>query len=373
MESGTQKQVCLRRNYCEWCFKGKLGKSNGVWVSTDSECIDTVQLMHTKHNGLLPLDMENPGTGISQNCHKCGIVCLVCGLNIVSEHDSRFDGLKELVESYRMEWLEFRGEVQEGHMRFLAVSLEKSLNLRMQKSFGKFNAVWIDQWERLVHTGCAVQTLCNCAIPIGETICKRHKKGLKVKVPVKLPSIKRKAPEATVQSKPQPQQAVIVVSLPTTSGLKQSIKGMVVTKATWLKPLSTTAKSVGSGSSSSSGNASGKYAEIKQKNKPKPSKLNLKLQDAAKGCSFKIEAWAPPPLLLMNSAGIEGKGCSGTGIIKKAKFSMEEHQQKFDPYIHGYVWGKDGRMWYVRGDGVRVRAECGVNEFTEDGELLPLC
>jgi hypothetical protein len=395
MESGSQKKVCLRRNYCVWCFKGKLGKSNGVWVPEGSECIDAVQFMHTKHNGLLPLDMANPGVSISQSSHRCSLVCLVCGLSILGGLDARFNDLKELIESFRMEWLEFQSEVEEGHMRFLAASLEKSLNTRMQKSFSRFGAVWVSQWERLVHIGCASRTACDCAVPMGETTCKRHKKGLKISLKQNLK--KRKALETTAQNQ---SRATPPADLP--EGLAKTktpvaVVGKIgmITKATWLNPLSSTAKCVGSGTSVLGASAKSKPKPKINKTKPVPcrpswdskreaplvssaapdkskkgatQKPNLKLQDAAKGCQFKMDSWAASPLPdILNKTGENG-GAKTTG-----RFSMEEHLKHFDPYIHGYTEGRDGRKWYIRGDGVRVEAKCGVNELTEDGKLLPLC
>ena len=53
------------------------------------------------------------------------------------------------------------------------------------------------------------------------------------------------------------------------------------------------------------------------------------------------------------------------------KYDLKWHNQEFNPWEHGYIW-KSGAMWYRRPDGVDVRAQSGVNEFDEYGELIPV-
>jgi hypothetical protein len=54
------------------------------------------------------------------------------------------------------------------------------------------------------------------------------------------------------------------------------------------------------------------------------------------------------------------------------KYDLDAHNRDFDVWKHGYVL-KQGCIWYRRPDGVDVRAYAGVNQFTEQGELMPLC
>jgi hypothetical protein len=142
-------------------------------------------------------------------------------------------------------------------------------------------------------------------------------------------------------------------------------KKPVMERASWIKPLSTAAKIVGN----TSGISSTETGITKKKYKAAEAKPNLKLQAAAQMCSYKMESWA-----VSQSSGLKtSTSATDKNSAKNDKFSLAKHNKHFDPFTHGYTWGKDGRLWYVRGDGVRVLAESGVNQLTEEGLLIPLC
>lgn len=344
---GHVRQVCLRQNYCEWCCKSKLGKSSGIWVPSDSERVDQIQAMHTAHNGLLLLDMETPGEEC-ENKDQCGVVCLVCGQNMAKDIPGVV-ALQEIVEKTREYMLEFNNEVDRGLFRFSAEAMRKGMASGLRKTLSKYDAVWAAQWDRPIHTACAKETACNCMVPLGEKKCKEHNKGLKTgprvfKKPRNTPTM---APQAAPPAKKK------AVAMPVTK------KEAVISRVTWLKPMSSTAKVVGGAGIQKQQGAQ------KQKVKPVEHKPNLKLQEAAKTCAFKLDSWT--------SASPDAKAVSDTGASKKGSFSLEGHYKNFDTFTHGYIWGKDGRLAYIRGDGVRVHAECGVNELTESGEMIPKC
>lgn len=338
--------MCLRQGYCEWCFKSKLGKSSGVWVPPDSERIDQIQAMHAAHNGLLVLDMESPGEEC-ENKDRCGVVCLVCGQNMAKNaKESR--ALQEFVEKNREYRLEFDNEVDRGLFRFSAEAMKKGMATGVRKTLSKYDAVWATQWDRPIHLRCAKETACNCMVPLGEKKCQEHNKGLKTG------PRRFKKPRIVPEAAPAPQPPVKTVK---TMPAKQTIP--VISRVTWLKPMSSTAKVVGSGAGVA------KHQIGKTKSKPvEPKKPNLKLQEAAKLCSFKLDSW---------SGGKTQQLDANPSTLRKSGFSLESHYKNFDSYTHGYIWGKDGRLAYIRGDGVRVHADSGVNELTESGEMIPKC
>lgn len=377
-------QVCIRKNYCEWCFKGQLGASNGEWVSIDSHRIDRVQLEHTKHNGLLVLDMHKPGAECS-NRQNCGVVCLVCGDKIVCGSDYRFEQLKDLICTHRMESLEFQNEVLDERLPFMTAQLEKSLKNKIQRSLAKYRSVWIDIWKRPIHLGCAKKTACNCVVPVGEIMCHRHKKLLSDKPKlVKTDRTQRasRMDDTSVKNLPGPpmlpkksdsgplREAALLEQIGTLEPEAQR----VLPRATWLNPLSKTAICVGSGTSTNTVPIkTGDKIIASKKRKPLVTKKQTqKNKSAAEGCSFKMESWAIPCSSLGTQADTQ-ETKTFKNERKGERFTLDLHNQKFDPLVHGYVWGKDGRLWYIRGDGVRVKADCEVNELTADGDLIPLC
>jgi hypothetical protein len=379
-------QVCIRKNYCEWCFKGSLGASNGEWVPVDSHRIDKVQSQHTKHNGLLVLDMENPGAEC-ENRQNCGIVCLVCGEKIISGPDPRFETLKDLICTHRTDSLEFQNEVVAGQLPFLTAQLEKNLKNKIHRSLEKYRSVWVDQWKRPIHLGCAKKTACNCVVPVGETVCPRHNKPLRVERNQKSTHMdrpKKSRPEQTethnkLVTRVLPQECydrpLQEIVLPEQIGTSEPEVQRVLPRATWLNPLSRTAMCVGGGNPSSTETKKMGEKTIIPSTKRKPlapKKQAQKVKSAAEGCSFKIESWAIPCNSLESQVA-QQEIKTHKNEKKDGRFTLDLHNQKFDPMVHGYVWGKDGRLWYIRGDGVRVKADCEVNELTADGDLVPLC
>lgn len=324
--------VNLLQGFCPFCFKGKIGKSSGRRVPPTSRLIDEVQALHARRgNGLCVLDLKSPGD-FCANPSLCKLVCLVCGKATV-------DGEEPAFEVFRNACCE---DVDD---------LDRPSRYEVQEAMDEHDLVWTDQWDTPVHARCAKKAPCKCVVPLGATECFTHKRRL---VPKRLPA----APPAPVPSMPQ-------IVKPSSDRARPAGK-VVLGTATWLKPPTLTSKTYESGASSGAAQAKKPAARPAQPAR----KPNLKMEAAAKTCSYKINAWAVSRME-RGGPGTDGAKPGDAGGTS-AKFNFSKHQDEYDPYNpnHGYRL-RNGAWTYAFPDG-RVVPAGSVNEITPDGELIPL-
>jgi hypothetical protein len=359
--------VCLLQNYCPFCFKGKIGVSNGLYVEKNSHLINEVQAFHaSKGNGLCPLDLKSPGD-FCVNTLLCKMVCLVCGKATIDGTDPEFELFYDL----------FGCEEDQQ----CAVTAKYEINDAMEE----YGLVWTEMWDMPIHKECSQKTVCKCVVPIGTKVCPTHQRSLAAPVcPVAKPSVKEPQPlevkqiSARIASAPVLVPAAVgakTVVMPAARGTSGGLK-----KADWLPPPTITAKATGTALMTE---LDQKHAKVKAKRDSvvntgttaavpvltKPSINTLRMEAAASISSFKIDDWAgkhPTNTKLARERVITTKaGTNATG------FSLKEHNKNFDWKIHGpYII--DGDQFYRRGDGVLVPRTSDVNTLNEDGTLTPL-
>lgn len=329
--------VCLLQGFCPFCFKGEIGKSCGRRVPSNSRHIDEVQALHARlGNGLCVLDLKSPGD-FCANQNLCKLVCLVCGKAMIDGEDPAF-------EVFRNACCE---DVDE---------LDRPSRYELQDAMDEHELVWTEQWDTPVHACCAKKAPCKCVVPLGATMCPTHKRRL---VP------KPAAPQKAITGMPPPPA---VKPREDNRGAERGGKlggRVVLGTATWLKPPTLTSKTYvsGGGETMPARNTKGQQRPVPPARKP-----NLKLEAAAKACSYKINSWAVSRMDMDDKKAVRG-GLGGGG---STKFNFSKHQDEYDPYNpnHGYRL-RNGAWTYAFPDG-RVVPAGSVNEITQDGELIPL-
>lgn len=300
--------LCLLQHYCPFCFKGKIGVACGLHVGKGSSLIDEVQAFHAAQgNGLCPLDFRFPGDFCS-NTVLCKMVCLVCGKATIDGEDDDFQLFYDLF-----------GGVDDDKGCAVTTRYE------VEDAMTHHKLVWSEQWDTPIHKKCSKKAACKCVVPIGATICRKHRcpveRVRQPQVPTLTPK-KAEAAEVVTEKKLEITRAKPLIMLK---------------KADWLPPPTTTTRATGFIASSSDGRkglekkkvapsypgvfknvgeggiGKGGYVptpttkELQQaaskKKKTaigtsshpvvaKPDTKTMRLKEAAKKCALKIDQWA---------------------------------------------------------------------------------
>lgn len=332
----ARKGVCLLQHYCPFCFKGKIGVSCGLYVAPDNTLINKVQVLHASEgNGLSPIDLQTPGD-LCENTDLCKMICLVCGKPTLDGTDDEFQL-----------FLDF----------FCRESEECPLALRYEinDALEELDLVLTKQWDMPIHKGCSKKTRCKCVVPLGTTICPTHHCSL-VEAS-KVTPVKPVKQQAAVEQRP----AAIIKTTPSVVHLLE--------KADWLPPATMSTRAV---------NYANPYADggHKRYGKPsqpvplvKPTLKSIQLEAAAAQCAFKIDQWTGHHPT--NAKLSLGKLEPGAGGAKKKPYSLKEHNDKFDPAIHGPCQ-VNGVLGYRLVNMEFVPTTSDVNILNEDGTLTPI-
>jgi len=346
----ARRRTCktLLQKYCPFCFKGKVGVSNGVKVPANSLLIDKLQEVHSRNgNGLNLIDFSEPGE-FCENKETCQITCLVCGECVISGEDPFYESL-----------VEYCRDPTDSLLTLFEINDE----------IEKHDATWTDHWDTPIHDRCAVILDCGCCIPKGGDDCKKHKRRK-----IQKSTVEKKEPPNKVKEY-IPEQAVVEFT-ESSEGVKHPIrpaKPCLVEKRQAPPPAPKTTIQVEPRVPTSKAKLSlefsmkpspSKPSILNQKHeKPKPlSKRKQKLENELK-TNDRLDKW-------MNSSSQPADQVIDTQKKKKTKFNMEEHLERFDPMIHGRFWTKNGYI-YKFPDGRVVPVSSDVTELTEDGELRP--
>ena len=332
--------LTLLQHYCPFCFKGRIGVSNGVQVSKGSPLIDATQALHAaKGNGLCPLDLKAPGEPC-ENQALCRLTCLVCGQSMVEGTEPEFDTFMTL----------FCGD-DEGEK-----GAEVTLKYEVRDAMDALGLVWVEGWDTPVHARCAKKTVCKCVVPIGCTFCPAHQRSLlpRSSKPQQVEEGRKQEPMPTISP---PEQT------PTPVASRQTPLAPVtgVGRATWLaQPTATTR--AGAAPAPPAQMASCKRQRLQAPPPKKATLKNAQMEAAAKTCAFTLQSrWA-----------VQGAAADVAGQKQQQQgFSLSKHYKAFDTELHGYrivngVWG------YRRApDGKFIPTASGVNVLHEDGTMSP--
>ena len=316
--------LCLLQHYCPFCFKGKIGQSNGLCVSKGSKLVDEVQALHSaRGNGLPPLDLKSPGE-FCENPALCRLVCLVCGQTTVDGTDDEYGLLQEFF-------------CEESH----AITMKYEINDAMTK----FGLVWTDLWDTPVHACCSKKTVCKCVVPIGTKVCPVHKRSLEPAKPAMQPtSGKRAAPPPSIVA---------------TQSSTRNVREVETGRAAWLPPPSQTTRALGTDVWSEDAARTERKRPVPPKTTPKTQKMEA----AARNCKFKINTWT--------KANISWEGRAAALDETRTGWSLARHNAGFDPEFHGPRVVNGVRGYRRAPDGKFLPTQADVNVLNEDGTITP--
>lgn len=339
-----RKGVCLLQHYCPFCFKGKIGVSCGLYVDASNPLVNKTQAWHaSKGNGLNLLDFTSPGD-FCENTDLCKLVCLVCG-------KATIDGTDEDFQLF----YDFFGREEEECPLVLKYEIHDVME--------RLNLKWTEQWDTPIHAKCSKKQACICVAP------------------------PTRASASTAAGKQQPKQQQQAHSPPSTHQpqtkllpVQETPRASLVSmkKADWLPPATTSANAVNYNpppDSKGKKMAMMPHPAKKPLPPPKPTIKTIQLLAAANKCAFKIEQWTglhPTNAKLAAGQTINGEA-SGIGSVtsKEKQYSLKEHNERFDPAIHGPCM-VNGVLGYRLVNMKFVPTTSNVNTLNEDGTLTPL-
>ena len=376
---GRARHVRLMHGYCPLCYKGEIGVSGATLVPDGDERVDAEQAELSKRgNGLPVLDLVSPGEPC-RHATMCKVRCLVCGKSMADGDEPAFEQLLELLEELEEKAEEFEAEVSGCGLHFLAESMEKAMRRNRRKELRRFGLDWIDRWSKPAHLRCTKEAGCGCVLQVHAEVCLTHKRRVGV-----VPAARRA--RAAQMPGPATIPAVLVVATPPAPptppvGMARSGAGTPVAHegptgtASWLPAATKMAKITSYVPPPARPTPAPTSMAKKKRAPPTPAAPPLahtnagKLLGAASSC-HKLDGWASGKSRMGMAATSTASNTGKTSATPAAKYDFQTHDKTYDPFVHG-PFRKDGQYWYLRPDGKAVRANEGVSQFTETGELVP--
>ena len=332
-------------------------------VRKGSPLIDEVQALHAgNRNGLAPLDFRHPGE-FCANSKLCKLVCLVCGEAMVDGEDPEFGLFLDVFGGYSSD-----------------EEIDVATNHEVKVIMKALDLVWTSQWSTPIHKRCSKKAVCKCVVALGTVVCPVHKTSVdREGLPSLLLDTRALPPKRNPLPSLLPSKEPIVSALISAPAARTSTKvgpfltprKVLVMKADWLPPPSTTAQTVHFDPRFNPSNAVPVMKETpgtkgKQVKQPVKSIKTVRLEQAAATCAYKIDAWTAvhPTNKNLDTPLV------ASAQPRKAGFSLEEHYRLFDPDQHGWmkIKGMKGFMHY---NGVFVPTEHDVICIHEDGTITP--
>jgi hypothetical protein len=350
------------QGYCPLCYKGRIGVSGTSFVRENDGCLDKAQAMLSRRgNGLPVLNMESPGERC-ENATMCKLLCLVCGKSMLDGDEPDFETLVEVLEELETRQMEFAGEVANCGLEFLARSMEKDMRKKSHRALREYGLAWVESWQKPVHAACSQTAPCECVVPIFVDACAKHGRRIPQR-PTRARDVRKPKQKVSVEKEP--------VTLAPSGAGSSHIQAKITRRATWLPPATDMAitesqvpapkEARDHGAPSVKRKALAPAAKAKQ---PYAHTMRGKMIKAASTCR-KLDGWAGGGLESMSQDAAASSEARAGG-----KYDLGRHNSTYDPFVHG-PFRKNGQYWFLRPDGKAVRAQEGVCEFTEQGELIP--
>lgn len=364
------------QGYCPLCYKGRIGVSGTSFVRENDGCLDREQVMLSRRgNGLPLLNMKLPGERC-ESATMCKLLCLVCGKSMLDGDESDFETLVEVLDELESRQLEFAAEVENCGLDFLAKSMEKDMRKKSHRALRDYGLAWIEFWQKPVHMACSQTAPCECVLPIMVDACAKHGR----RIPQR--PTRARARERPKQTAPVGVKEPVMLA-PSSAG-SSNIQAKITRRATWLPPATDMAVTesqvpapakqaqdhgVSSVKRKAFGLQKNSSAAAVTTKQPYAHTMRGKMIKAASTCR-KLDGWVggADSTSQQSAASVEVGG--GGLTSSEGTYDLRRHNSMFDPFVHG-PFRKDGQYWFLRPDGKAVRAQEGVCEFTEHGELVP--
>jgi hypothetical protein len=377
--------VKAMHGYCPLCYRGQIGVSGTEFVpekDAGDERLDREQLaLSRKGNGLPALDMTSPGERC-ESAVMCRVVCLVCGQSMLDGDDPDFEALVEIMDELEGMHLEFEEEVANCGLEQLVKGMEQDVAKKSARALREYNLSWVGHWGRPIHAHCAQTAPCGCVVHVGAAACVKHGRHIPQRRAPAGPKKRGSSPPAPIMSSSSREEedhhpAILSVKHRVPSGVGVVTgTGTLAKRATWL-PHATDMATTDSQVPTTTTTATSKFIMMKRKAGPPPAPPKApyahttrgKMLKAASTC-HRLDGWVSSSGRLTPGTNTMATTSSSSGQADGKKYDLRRHNSTYDPFVHG-PFRKNGEYWFLRPDGKAVRAQEGVCEFNEQGELEP--
>jgi hypothetical protein len=296
-----------------------------------------------------------------------------------------FETLLEAMDELEGMQMEFDEQVSNCGLEHFVKSMEKDLAKKSARALRDYDFSWVQSWCRPIHTRCSQTAPCGCVVHFKAASCVRHGcripqslgvNGKKAKALTRKPTAAEKSAGSSKKRDTTPEPMVI----PNINRVPLSVDNASMRaetssrRATWLTPASemaTTESQMPPPVKSFPVDTTLKRKAVQQAKQPqaaikKPHAHTAqgKMIKAAETCK-RLDAW------VHKKGDMGGKSQLTINVgIETGKYDLQHHNSTYDPFLHG-PFRKNGEYWFLRPDGKAVRAQEGVCEFNERGELEP--